>query len=34
MLSGPDDFMLYGKLGVAFFCTSELLYPKMKNRLD
>ena len=26
-------FMLYGKLGVDFFSTSELLYPNMKNRL-
>ena len=33
MLSRPDDFMLYGKLGVDFFSTSELLYPNMKNRL-
>ena len=33
MLSRPDGFMLYGKLGVDFFCTSELLYPNMKVRL-
>ena len=33
MLSRPDGFMLYGKLGVDFFSTSELLYPKMKVRL-
>ena len=33
MLSRPDDFMLYGKLGVYFFSNSELLYPYMKNRL-
>ena len=33
MLSRPDGFMLYGKLGVDFFCTSELLYPNMKIRL-
>ena len=33
MLSRPDGFMLYGKLGVDFFSTSELLYPNMKNRL-
>ena len=33
MISRPDGFMLYGKLGVDFFATSELLYPKMKNRL-
>ena len=34
MLSRPDGFMLYGKLGVVFFSTSELLYPNMKNRLQ
>ena len=33
MLSRPDGFMLYGKLGVDFFFISELLYPKMKFRL-
>ena len=33
MLSRPDGFMLYGKMGVDFFSTSELLYPNMKNRL-
>ena len=33
MLSRPDDFMLYGKLGVDFFSTSELLYSNMKVRL-
>ena len=33
MLSRPDGFILYGKLGVDFFSTSELLYPNMKNRL-
>ena len=33
MLSRPDGFMLYGKLGVGFFSTSELLYPNMKVRL-
>ena len=33
MLSRPDGFMFYGKLGVYFFSTSELLYPNMKNRL-
>ena len=33
MLSRPDRFMLYGKLGVDFFSTSELLYPNMKVRL-
>ena len=30
MLSRPDGFMLYGKLGVDFFSTSELPYPNMK----
>ena len=33
MLSRPDGFLLYGKLGVNFFSTSELLYPNMKIRL-
>ena len=33
MLSRPDGFILYGKLGVDFFSTSELLYPNIKNRL-
>ena len=33
MLSRPDGFMLYGKLGVDFLFTSELLHPKMKVRL-
>ena len=33
ILSTPDGFMLYGKLGVEFFSTSELLYPNMKTRL-
>ena len=33
MLSRPDGFMLYGKLGVDFFSTSELLYPNMKVSL-
>ena len=33
MLSRPDGFMLYGKLGVDFFSTSEMLYPNMKIRL-
>ena len=32
-LSRPDGFMLYGKFGVEFFSTSELLYPKLKIRL-
>ena len=33
MLSRPDGFMLYGKLGIDFFSTSDLLYPNMKIRL-
>ena len=33
LLIRPDGFMLYGKLGIDFFSTSELLYPKMKNKL-
>ena len=33
MLSKPDGFMLYGKLGVDFFSTSELLYPDLKVSL-
>ena len=33
LLSRLDGFMLYGKLGVDFFSTSELLYPNMKVRL-
>ena len=33
ILSRPDGFMLYGKLGVDSFSTSELLYPIMKIRL-
>ena len=33
MLNRPDGFMLYGKLGVDFFSTPELLHPKMKTRL-
>ena len=36
VLSRPDGFMLYGKLGNLrdeFFSTSELLYPNMKIRL-
>ena len=34
MLSRPDGFMLYGKLGVDFFSISELSYPNMKTRLQ
>ena len=33
LLSRPDGFMWYGKLGIDSFSTSELLYPNMKNRL-
>ena len=33
MLSRNDGFILYCKMGVEFFCTSVLLYTKMKNRL-
>ena len=30
--SRPDGFISYGKLGVVFFSTSELVYPNMKVR--
>ena len=33
LLRRPDGFMLYGKLGIDFSSTSELLYPNMKIRL-
>ena len=33
MLSRADLFMLYGKMMVDFFATSELLYPSMKIKL-
>ena len=33
LVSRPDGFMLYGKLGIYFFSTSELLYPNMKITL-
>ena len=33
MLNRPDGSMLYGKLGVDFFSTSDLLYPNMRSRL-
>ena len=33
MLCRPDGFMLYGKLWVDFFCTSDLFYPNMKISL-
>ena len=32
LLSRPDGFMLYGKLEIDFFSTSELLYPNKKIR--
>ena len=31
--SRPDGLMLYSKMGVDFFTTSELLYPNMKVRI-
>ena len=33
LYSRLDGFMLYGKLGIDFFTTSELLYPNMKVRI-
>ena len=33
LLSRPDGFMLYGKLRMDFFSTSELLYSNMNFRL-
>ena len=33
LLRRPDGFMLYGKLGIDFFSTAELLYPNMKIRM-
>ena len=33
LLSRPDGFMLYGKMGIDFFSNSELLHPNMKYRL-
>ena len=33
LLNSHDGFMLYGKLGIDFFSTSELLYQNMKIRL-
>ena len=33
ILSRPDGFVLYGKLGIDFFSISEPLYPNMKIRL-
>ena len=34
MLSRPDVFMLYGKLGANFLSTSELLNPNIKVGLQ
>ena len=33
LYSRPDGFLLYGKLGIDFLTTSELLYPNMKVRI-
>ena len=33
LLIRSDGFMFYGKMGVDFLSTSELLYPFMKSRL-
>ena len=33
MLSRPDCFLLYGKVGVGSFTTSALLYPNTEIRL-
>ena len=33
LLSRPDGFILYGKLWIDFFSTSEMLYPNLKIRL-
>ena len=33
LLNRPDGFMLYGKMRIDFFSTSELLYRNMKIRL-
>ena len=33
MLSRPSGFLLYGKLGIDFFFTSEFFYPNMKIML-
>ena len=33
LLSRPDGFLLYGKLGIDLFSTSELVYPNMRIRL-
>ena len=33
LYSRPDGFMLYGRLGINFPTTSELLYPNIKVRI-
>ena len=33
LYSRPDGFVLYGKLGIDFFTTSEVLYPDLKVRI-
>ena len=33
LYSRPDCFILYGKLGIDFLTTSQLLYPNMKVRI-
>ena len=33
LYSRTDGFMLYGKLGIDFLTTSQLLYPNMKVRI-
>ena len=34
LLSRPGSFMLYGKLVIDFFSTSEMFYPNLKIRLQ
>ena len=34
LYSSPEVFMLYGKLGIDFLTTSELLYPNVKVRIQ
>ena len=34
LYSSPEVFLLYGKLGIDFLTTSELLYPNMKVRIQ
>ena len=33
LYSRPDGFLLYGKLGIDFLTTSELIHPNMKVRI-